>query len=126
MSRHLDQGEQSEFPDGIDARRAQWAKEIPGLDTRGMAILGRARWITLAARPKIEAIFATYGLDSGEADVLFTLLRSGPPYRLRPTELYRSMMISSGGITNRSTASPRPGLSGRSVPKATAAACRSS
>ncbi len=128
MSRHLDEniGESADdgLQDGIDARRAQWAKELPHLDTRGMAILGRARWITLAARPKIEAIFASYGLDTGEADVLFTLLRSGPPYRLRPTELYKSMMISSGGVTNRIAKLLKSGLvrqvasegDGRSLP----------
>lgn len=128
MSRHLDEniGESADdgLQDGIDARRAQWAMELPDLDTRGMAILGRARWITLAARPKIEAIFASYGLDTGEADVLFTLLRSGPPYRLRPTELYKSMMISSGGVTNRIAKLLKSGLvrqvasegDGRSLP----------
>ncbi|ODT08316.1 MAG: MarR family transcriptional regulator [Mesorhizobium sp. SCN 65-20] len=128
MSRHLDEniGESADdgLHDGIDARRAQWARELPDLDTRGMAILGRARWITLAARPKIEAIFASYGLDTGEADVLFTLLRSGPPYRLRPTELYKSMMISSGGVTNRIAKLLKSGLvrqvasegDGRSLP----------
>ncbi|HEU6440951.1 MAG TPA: MarR family transcriptional regulator, partial [Microvirga sp.] len=93
MSRHSDQNRDLPAQDGIDERRAQWETELPDVDTSGMAILGRARWITLAARPTIEAVFKTHGLDSGEADVLFTLLRSGPPYRLRPTELFRSLMI---------------------------------
>lgn len=66
-----------------------------------MAILGRMRWITLQARPEIEAVFTRHGLDTGEFDVLSTLLRAGPPYRLRPTELFRSLMISSGGLTAR-------------------------
>ena len=87
--------------DRIDARQAQWARELSDVDTRGMAILGRARLITLSARPRIERVFVEHGLDTGEFDVLSTLLRSGPPYRLRPTELYRSLMISSGGLTDR-------------------------
>ena len=87
--------------DRIDERRAQWARELPDLDTTGMAVLGRARWITLKVRPPIEAVFAGLGLAAGEFDVLGTLLRSGPPYRLRPTELYRALMISSGGLTDR-------------------------
>lgn len=87
--------------DGIEARRRQWARELPDLDTTGMAILGRMRWLTLAARPRIEAVFAEHGLDAGEFDVLGTLLRAGPPYQLRPTELFRSLMISSGGLTDR-------------------------
>lgn len=87
--------------DRIGRRQAQWRKELPDLDTRGMAVLGRARWITLAARPRIEALFAEHGLDSGEFDVLATLLRGGAPYSQRPTELFRSLMISSGGLTDR-------------------------
>jgi DNA-binding MarR family transcriptional regulator len=87
--------------DGMDDRRDQWAHELPDVDTRGMAILGRARRLTLHVRLRIDAVLSSHGLDAGEADVLFTLLRSGPPYRLRPTELFQSMMVSSGGMTHR-------------------------
>jgi len=66
-----------------------------------MSILGRARWISLKVRPPIEAVFAEHDLDTGEFDVLSTLLRSGAPYQLRPTELYTALMISSGGLTAR-------------------------
>jgi len=124
MSRQTTPPSPSTSQDGIDERRAQWAAELPDVDTRGMAILGRARWITLTARPPIEAIFKRHGLDSGEADVLFSLLRSGPPYRLRPTELFRSLMISSGGLTDRLNRLAKAGLirraaaegDGRSLP----------
>jgi DNA-binding MarR family transcriptional regulator len=124
MSRQIEPASSACSQDGIDERRAQWAAELPEVDTRGMAILGRARWITLTARPPIEAIFKTHGLDSGEADVLFSLLRSGPPYRLRPTELFRSLMISSGGLTDRLNRLTKAGLirrasaegDGRSLP----------
>jgi DNA-binding MarR family transcriptional regulator len=124
MSRQIESASSACSQDGIDERRAQWAAELPEVDTRGMAILGRARWITLTARPPIEAIFKAHGLDSGEADVLFSLLRSGPPYRLRPTELFRSLMISSGGLTDRLNRLTKAGLirrasaegDGRSLP----------
>src|SRR6218665_816216 len=99
--------------DHVEARRQQWAREAPDIDTVGMSILGRARWITLLARPSIEAVFAKHGVDSGEFDVLATLLRSGSPYRLRPTELYRSLMISSGGLTDRLSRLEKRGLIAR-------------
>lgn len=124
MSRQIADDGLPSARDGIDERQAQWRAELPDVDTRGMAILGRARWITLAARPPIEAVLKAYDLDSGEADVLFTLLRSGPPYRLRPTELFRSLMISSGGLTDRLNRLAKAGLirrveaegDGRSLP----------
>lgn len=96
--------------DGIEARREQWRREMPEVDTTGMAILGRARHITLQVRPAIEAIFARHGVDAGEFDVLATLLRAGPPYLMRPTELFRSLMVSSGGLTSRLTRLERAGL----------------
>lgn len=87
--------------DHVDRLRGQWARELPDLDTSPIEIVGRARRITLASRRDIEAVFERHGLDAGEFDVIGTLRRSGPPYRLRPTELYRSLMISSGGLTDR-------------------------
>ncbi len=96
--------------DHVEHLREQWAKELPDLDTEGMAILGRARWLTLRARPQIEAVFARHGLDSGTFDVLAALRRGGPPYQLRPTELYNGLMISSGGLTDRLNRLERQGL----------------
>ena len=88
-------------PDHVDRLRAQWSRELPDLDTEPMAILGRIYRISNLVRPGIEATFAGFGLDRGEFDVISTLRRSGPPYRLTPTELYRLLMISSGGLTHR-------------------------
>ncbi|HEV2509625.1 MarR family transcriptional regulator [Bosea sp. (in: a-proteobacteria)] len=87
--------------DHIDRLREQWQHELPELDTSPMAVIGRARRITLRLRPGIEAVFARHGLDAGEFDVISTLRRSGAPWRLTPTELYRTLMISSGGLTAR-------------------------
>lgn len=96
--------------DGIDDRRAQWATELPDLDTFAMDTIGRMRWITLQLRPTIEGIFERHGLDAGEFDVIATLRRSGPPYRLRPTELFKWLMISSGGLTARLVKLEKAGL----------------
>ena len=87
--------------DDVDRFRAQWARELPDVDTRGMDVLGRARRVVQQSRAPIEAVLVRFGLDAGEFDVLATLRRAGPPYSLRPTELFRSLMISSGGLTAR-------------------------
>jgi len=87
--------------DHIDRARAQWTKELPDLDTEPMEILGRIYRLSRLMTPSIEEIFASFGLDRGEFDVVATLRRSGPPYRLTPTELYRSLMVASGSLTHR-------------------------
>jgi DNA-binding MarR family transcriptional regulator len=96
--------------DHVDRLRRQWARELPGLDTEPMAVLGRAFRLGNLVRPSIEATFAGFDLDRGEFDVIASLRRSGPPYRLTPTELYSSLMISSGGLTHRLDRLERAGL----------------
>jgi DNA-binding MarR family transcriptional regulator len=102
--------EDRENTDHVDRLRGQWLRELPDLDTEPMAILGRAYRLANMVRPSIEATFASFGLDRGEFDVISTLRRSGAPYRLTPTELYTSLMISSGGLTHRLDRLQKAGL----------------
>ena len=44
---------------------------------------------------------AAHGLNSASFDVLATLRRAGPPYRLSPGDLLATTMVSSGTMTNR-------------------------
>ena len=87
--------------DHVDRVLAQWAREMPDVEIRGADVLNRARRVVLELRREIEENFFRHGLDTGEFDVLATLRRTGEPFCLRPTELYRSLMISSGGLTAR-------------------------
>ena len=82
----------------------------PEVPLDGMAILGRAKRLTALTRPAIEAVFARYELESGEFDVLATLRRAGTPYELRPTELMRDLLVSSGGLTDRLARLERKGF----------------
>ncbi|WP_354347259.1 MarR family winged helix-turn-helix transcriptional regulator [Phyllobacterium ifriqiyense] len=96
--------------DHVDRLRGQWAREIPDLDTEAMSILGRAKRLSNLVSPSIEATFAAFDLDRGEFDVIASLRRSGPPYKLTPTELYTSLMLSSGGLTHRLDRLEKAGL----------------
>lgn len=87
--------------DHVDSVLEQWSREMPALETKGADVLNRARRLVLESRGPLEENFKRHGLDSGEFDVLATLRRSGPPYALRPTELFIALMVSSGGMTAR-------------------------
>ncbi|KVU73818.1 MarR family winged helix-turn-helix transcriptional regulator [Burkholderia ubonensis] len=91
----------SDRVDHVDRVVAQWRDERPGLDVTSMEIFGRlARLAKHCEKARTEAL-SPFGFKEGEFDVLATLRRAGKPYELSPTQLYRSLMITSGAITNR-------------------------
>lgn len=94
----------TEFPEQTDRTGqliARRRRETPDVPLDGMEILSRANRLVRLSRKWIEPVFTRHDLDTGEFDVLATLRRSGAPYRQRPTELYQSLMITSGGLTDR-------------------------
>ncbi|WP_394151386.1 MarR family winged helix-turn-helix transcriptional regulator [Vibrio maritimus] len=87
--------------DAIDRVVEQWAKQKPELDTDPMAMMGRLMRIAKYMETKVADLHKKYDLKLGEFDVLATLRRSGKPYRLTPSELIDTMMLTSGAMTNR-------------------------
>jgi DNA-binding MarR family transcriptional regulator len=108
----------TDFPaqtDRIGQLIARRRRETPDVPLDGMEILSRANRLVRLSRKWIEPVFARHNLDTGEFDVLATLRRSGAPYRQRPTELYQSLMITSGGLTDRVNRLERKGFIERVV-----------
>ncbi len=87
--------------DRVDRIVAQWRKERPDLDVGPMELIGRLGRLMLHLRREMEATFTNHGLSGASFDVLATLRRSGAPYRLSPTSLMASTMVTSGTMTNR-------------------------
>ncbi|TPK77446.1 MarR family transcriptional regulator [Mesorhizobium sp. B2-4-15] len=89
----------------------QWRRERPDLDVSPMGVIGRLNEASsLIARDRLAPVFARFGLQSGEFDVLATLRRSGQPYALTPTELYEATMVTSGAMTARLDRLEKAGL----------------
>ncbi|PMR68839.1 MarR family winged helix-turn-helix transcriptional regulator [Halomonas heilongjiangensis] len=89
---------------------AQWQRELPSLDLLPMEVVGYLKTSQLITRNQLEAFFKAHGLQLGEFDVLATLRRAGAPYALTPTQLFGTLMVSSGGMTNRLDRLERAGL----------------
>jgi DNA-binding MarR family transcriptional regulator len=87
--------------DQVEMIIEQWNKERPDLDAAPMGIIGRIWRLNRILMSSVQEVCARFGLTHGEFDVLAVLRRSGPPYSLTPTELFRSLMLSSGAMTNR-------------------------
>jgi DNA-binding MarR family transcriptional regulator len=88
----------------------QWGAERPDLDLEVMADVARLLRVAHLITARIEAMAAGYGLDRGQGDVLFTLRRAGPPYRLSPTRLSADLLVTTGTMTNRLDRLERRGL----------------
>ena len=78
--------------DAVDAIAAQWHKELPALAAENMILIGRLKRCAAQIERELERVFAAHGLGGGLFDVLDTLT---------PTELYSSLMVSSGTISTR-------------------------
>ena len=87
--------------DHVDRVLEQWRAERPDLDVSPMGVIGRLSRLSALVDAELRRTFARHGLDRSTFDVLATLRRSGPPYRLTPTELMRSAMVTSGAVTQR-------------------------
>lgn len=87
--------------DTVDWIMTQWRTQRPDLDPSPMGVVGR---LTRAARlfeRELGAHFAEHGLQGYEFDILATLRRAGPPYRLSAGALVQASMVTSGAVTHR-------------------------
>lgn len=87
--------------DAIDTIVAQWTRERPELDVSSTHILQRITRLYLLQSSSFAQVFEPFGLTFGEYEVLAALMRSGPPYRMKPVDLIASLVLSSGAMTNR-------------------------
>jgi DNA-binding MarR family transcriptional regulator len=87
--------------DHVDTIIAQWKRERQELDTQPMALIGRLKRVAQYLSVGMDKTFKQFGLNNASFDVLATLRRSGEPFALSPGELMKTMMITSGTMTNR-------------------------
>ncbi|MEO1402419.1 MAG: MarR family transcriptional regulator [Cyanobacteria bacterium J06635_1] len=87
--------------DPVDKILAQWQRERPDLDVSPMGVIGRLLRLSKHLERFLKPTFSEFGLSLGDFDVLATLRRSGDPFQLSPTELFSTLMVTSGTMTNR-------------------------
>lgn len=100
--------------DHIDRIIEAWAREMPGVDTAPMALVGRLLRASRHVERDIEQRLVTFGLNLTEFNILGALRRNGSPYRMAPAELSRSLLLTSGGLTKRLDRLEQDGLIARS------------
>jgi DNA-binding MarR family transcriptional regulator len=80
---------------------AQWAEQRPDLDASPLLIVGRINRLAVRLDGLLRPPFAARNLGNGDFDVLAALRRAGAPYQLRPVDLSRSLLVTTGAITKR-------------------------
>ena len=87
--------------DGVDEILEQWRRERPDLDPTPIGVVGRVSRLARELERRLEPVYAAHGLEPGWHDLLATLRRAGPPFRMRPTDLMDALMLTSSGTTKR-------------------------
>ena len=87
--------------DVVDEMNALWKRERPDLDPSALEVVGRVIVIAQLLERSVNASLEPLGLSLGQFDILATLRRQGPEGKMTPTQLMKSVMLSSGGMTNR-------------------------
>jgi DNA-binding MarR family transcriptional regulator len=100
--------------DGVDLILEQWRHERPDLDSSPIGVIGRISRLARELERRLETVYREQGLEPGWYDVLATLRRNGPPYRLRATDFTGALMLTSSGTTKRLDRLERAGLIARS------------
>jgi DNA-binding MarR family transcriptional regulator len=78
-----------------------WRHERPAAGAVSIALFCTVARVHLLSKPLINRMLKEFGLTREMFDVLATLWRAGPPYRLTPTQLSRLLMLTGPGTTNR-------------------------
>ncbi|ORM61953.1 MarR family transcriptional regulator [Pantoea rodasii] len=101
--------------DAVDVILEQWQRERPDLDSSPMGPLGRLKRCAALLEQRLESTFSESELCMWEFDMLATLRRAGAPYSLSPTELFSTLMVTSGTMTHRLKRLESRGLINRMV-----------
>jgi DNA-binding MarR family transcriptional regulator len=91
----------------MDAKRGlkdfvdEWRRERPDVDLTAFSIAAAIKQIDLQTEAEFRRLAANYGIGPGDLRVLFALRRSGVANPRRPTELFQSLLVTSGAVTKQ-------------------------
>ncbi|MET4432132.1 MarR family transcriptional regulator [Mycolicibacterium sp. 624] len=101
--------------DSVDAIALAWLRERPQTPVDSIGIVTRLWHAAKLLGDDRARLLREAGADAATLDLLSTLRRSGPPYRLTTRELADAALITAGAITQRVDRAERQGLVTRSA-----------
>jgi|SRR5579863_7799574 len=86
--------------DIVDTGTAMWRRERPEIDCSGKEITGRILRLSEMFLNAMNKNMAKYRVRYSLYAIVATLRASGKPYRMSPSELQDTLLITSGGVSN--------------------------
>ncbi|MBX6765603.1 MAG: winged helix-turn-helix transcriptional regulator [Actinomadura rubrobrunea] len=96
--------------DRADAIQDAWRRELPGVPVESIGVITRIWWAAKVFGDERRRLLARHGVDVATLDLLSTLRRAGPPYRMSPGGLADACMVTRGAITQRVERAVKAGL----------------
>ncbi|OZM73537.1 MarR family transcriptional regulator [Amycolatopsis antarctica] len=96
--------------DVVDAIQDAWIRERPGTPVSSIGVITRIWRIAKLLDEDRRETMLRLGMDAATRDLLSTLRRAGPPYRVPAGELARRGLVSPGAISQRVARAERDGL----------------
>lgn len=87
--------------DSVHLLLEDWRRERPDLDASPIGVQGRIQRLAAHLLRGSEVWLQPLGLSWEAFSLILTLRRSGKPFKMRPTDIVRKSLISSGAVTNR-------------------------
>jgi DNA-binding MarR family transcriptional regulator len=105
-----DHSGQDEDEDDVDRIQRAWERERPGTPAGSIAVITRIWRIGKLLADERRRTLARLGIDAATLDLLSTLRRAGPPYRLTAGAIAELSLVSAGAVSQRVARAEREGL----------------
>lgn len=87
--------------DQIDKAIERWGADFPNEDLTATSIAVRIHHLYILAQSDLQSVLRPFQIGPGEMDLLFCLMNCDPPHRLRPSDLSKGCMVTTGATTGR-------------------------
>ena len=86
----------------IEEITQQWERERPDLDLGDFLLAIYLRRLGRLIENEYDGLCqARFGMSAWDMRVLLALRRGGPPYAMRPTDLFEALLVTSGAVTKQ-------------------------
>jgi DNA-binding MarR family transcriptional regulator len=96
--------------DAVDEIEAAWRRERPATPVASIGVVTRLRRLGKLLEDDRRRTLSRLGIDAATLDLLATLRRAGPPYRLSPGRISHRALVSAGAVSQRVARAEARGL----------------